>query len=106
MDAPEPINSLVYTRVNTHHVTRYSGAAAGRGDWQPLDQPRTSTARLYPYNHPPLHWLWCRQPRKEAAEPQRRIEGEDSREAEYAAEGSQDMGGAEVSHRQRCIYHV
>ena len=77
MDAPEPINSLVYTRVNTHHVTRYSGAAAGRGDWQPLDQPgTTTTARHYPHN-PRFHWFWCRQ--QEAAEPQLRIEGEDSR---------------------------
>ena len=99
MDAPGPINSLVYTRVNTHHVTRYSGAAAGRGDWQPLDQPRTITARHYP-NNPRFHWFWCRQ--QEAAEPQLRIEGEDSREAEYAAEGSQGMGGAEVLHRKRC----
>ena len=44
---------MVDTRANTHHVARYSGAAAGRDDWQPLGQPRTSTARLCPYNPAP-----------------------------------------------------
>ena len=40
--------------------------------------------------------------KQEAAEPQRRIEGEDRRQAEHDGEGSQGMGGAEVPHGQRC----
>ena len=89
------------TRLRTDDVERHSGAgaAAGRGDWQPLGQPRTPTTRLYPYN-PRFQWLWCRQ--QEAAEPQLRIEGEDRRQAEHDGEGSQGMGGAEVPRRKRC----